>query len=206
MAFGHIAGDAQVQILRMQGVGMDALGVKPRIDHAFGVEDAQLRVRIELPQGSERIVVERGIEDAVRHAKFLDQGQGGLFDALVQAVRGLDLDVDHQAGRPDEVQHLRKGGDLHAMIFVHAAVEVELPQLGQGHIADVPFAVAAAVDGLVMGDDDPVVARPVNIQFNAIRLGLDGQIKRLQRVFGSIAGSAPVRKNQCFHKMVNLPM
>ena len=78
------------------------------------------------------------------------------------------------------------------MVWCEGVARVELPQLGESHVADTTAAVGGAVDFRVVDDHQLARAALVHIELDDPGTGLQARAKALQGVLGAYPGSPSV--------------
>ena len=186
----------------MDGVSLHIGGVYPGVHHRVAVQQADFRVRIQLPDFAQHIVVEGGIHHPPLHIHFpfqLDQliPNAGILDLAV-----FDLHVYGHAAVAQHTVDLPQGGDSGEGICLHAAGKVQLFQLLAGHIHHPALAVAGSVHPFVVDHHQLAVLGKLHIQLNAVRSLLHGQPKGRNGIFGRISTGASMGPNLCCHRLL----
>ena len=106
--------------MRVQRVCADIFRIDPRVDHRFGIEQADLRLRIKLADLQEHIVVERRVQDAPLHAHLAFERNEMIPDAIIDDYVALDLHVDGEVRVLQKAVHLAQRRDADVFIALHA--------------------------------------------------------------------------------------
>ncbi len=205
MAGPHEARDRQHAVVRVQRLHADLAGIAPGLKEDVVEEDAAARLRVERPHLDQCVVVERGVPDPVAHAGGGDQLEDLRLEAGIEHLAALDLDVELEPGRLQEREHFGEGRKRHESLFREAAVEVELPQLGKGLVAQKALPVAQTVELEIMEHDRHTVGAELHIQLDAVGAERNGPGKGGQRVLRRLLAGAAMSPDLRHHGRVSFP-
>ena len=171
----------------VQAFNAQICGVSACVDHpGFGQQTA-LHVGADFLHALDGEVVEGGDDDLVLQTVFHDQVINSLFDAGVFVVAGLDFDVGYDVGILNQFEIFSQSGDMLGFALAcKLETYVKLLQFFQGVILDKAGTVyAGTVDAFIVNDDNFLVLREMNIQFDAVAaFGFHSLLECQHGVFG----------------------
>src|SRR6266849_3716566 len=159
------------------------------IDRSGAFEDAELELRLHLPELADRRVMERNHRAFRDRAELAQHRDQLLLEAWI--LDGHLLDLDDQPDLADcELDYFLKQWNVLALAGVEAA------QLGGSVIAHEARAVGGPLERVVVDDHEPAVRGEVHVAFDQVAARRDRGPERPHGVFRMLRGVATMPAQQ----------